>query len=443
MSGPAQYYGVSLLRNLYAGLRLALFLPLRASDYRVSPLHYTLLVAFNFAIWVIAAGARVGFEGDFEPTSLVVYLATVPLLLLAALLVAMAYGTPGELMLIAIALSASDLVFEVVSFVLPGVSAAGGFAETMALAFFVWMWVVSIRAVAVCCGMRRPQFYQAALAVSAMIAIVFFLFPKADVWLPQEAQAAEATPITEERIFHLQGELLERSLAAIKPGTPGKAEIYFIGFAPDSSQDVFLREMRFVKRLFDERFGTAGHSIALISSQDALEEFPIATVTSLGRALRRVGEAMNADDVLFLFLSAHGDRSHRLSASQPPLELTPLTPTALARMLQDAGIKWRVVVVSACYSGGFIEPLRDDNSVVITAAAPDRTSFGCESGRDFTYFGQAYFRDALSQTRSFIKAFELARDIVGKEEAAERLKPSLPQISVGRAIAERLKDLAQ
>src|SRR5919201_1181832 len=119
--------------------------------------------------------------------------------------------------------------------------------------------------------------------------------------------------------------------------------------------------MRFVKRLFDERFGTAGHSIALISSQDALEEFPIATVTSLERALQRVGEAMHGDeDILFLFLSAHGDRIHRLSASQPPLELTPLTPTALARMLQDAGIKWRVVVVSACYSGGFIEPLRDD-----------------------------------------------------------------------------------
>jgi len=34
----------------------------------------------------------------------------------------------------------------------------------------------------------------------------------------------------------------------------------------------------------------------------------------------------------------------------------------LARMLQDSGIKWRVVVVSACYSGGFIEPLFLDAS---------------------------------------------------------------------------------
>jgi len=271
-----------------------------------------------------------------------------------------------------------------------------------------------------------------------MMAVGIFLFPKADVWTAPEAEEDYA-PLADERLFHLQGELIERALAAIQPGRPGVREHYFVGFAPDASQDVFLREMRFVKRLFDERFDTTGRSIALASSYDALEEFPIASVTNLSRALARVGQAMNPDeDVLVLFISAHGDREHRLSASQPPLELTPLTPTALARVLQDAGIKWRVVVVSACYSGGYIEPLRDDNSIVITAAAPDRSSFGCEAGRDFTYFGQAFFRDALARTRSFVEAFKLAAEIVAKQEAEERLVPSLPQMAVGRAIAEML-----
>ena len=148
---------------------------------------------------------------------------------------------------------------------------------------------------------------------------------------------------------------------------------------------------------------------------------------------------MNADeDVLVLFVSAHGDREHRLSAWQPPLELAPLTPTALGRMLHDSGIKWRVVIVSACYSGGFVEPLRDDNSIVITAAAPDRSSFGCEAGREFTYFGQAFFRDALAKTLSFTEAFEIARELVSRQEAEEKLPASLPQIAVGRAIAEML-----
>jgi hypothetical protein len=153
---------------------------------------------------------------------------------------------------------------------------------------------------------------------------------------------------------------------------------------------------------------------------------------------------MNADeDVLFLFLSAHGERDYRLSAWQRPLELGPLTPTALARMLHDAGIKWRVVLVSACFSGGYIEPLRDDNSIVISASAPDRSSFGCESGRDFTYFGQAYFRDALARTRSFTEAFDIARGLVGEREAAEGKEASRPQIWVGAGAAERLKKLAQ
>ena len=188
-------------------------------------------------------------------------------------------------------------------------------------------------------------------------------------------------------------------------------EHYFVGFAPDASQDVFLKEMRFVKRLFDERFGTAGRSIALASSYDALEELPIASVTNLSRALaaRRPGDEPRRRRAVSSSLPRMADADHRLSAWQPPLELASLTPTALARMLHDAGIKWRVVVVSACYSGGFIEPLRDDNSIVITAAAADRTSFGCEAGRDFTYFGQAFFRDALAKTRSFTEAFDIAR----------------------------------
>ena len=434
----------SLARNLLAGLRLALFLPVRAFDYRVSALDYVLLVLFDFVAWVAVAAALAGFEGDFNLSAIPIYLASVSLVLGAALLVALAYGAAEKLLSVAVALSASEPWFELVVLVVPTVSAASGHGEVVLWIFLGWTLMTSVRAVAVVMGTRRPQLYQGALAVGAMIAIAFFAFPETDVWLPSAAQDEEAgAGLADERAFHLQGQLIERALADLRRGRPGVPELYFVGFAPDGSQDVFLREMRYVKQLFDERFGTAGRSIALASSRDALEEFPIGSVTNLARALNRVGEAMNADeDALFLFLSAHGDREHRLSASQPPLELAALTPTALARILQDSGIKWRVIVVSACYSGGYVEPLRDDNTLVIAAAAPDRTSFGCESGREFTYFGQAYFRDALAQTRSFTHAFEIAKELVAKQEAAEGLQPSRPQIWVGPEIAARLKKLA-
>jgi hypothetical protein len=428
-------YLVSLYRNLIAGARLALFMRVRAFDYRVSPLDYTALLAFNFAMWVGAAAIRAGLEGEFDPAALPIYLASIPLVLATAMLIVLAFGARERLLLVATALTASDPVFEIAGLAVAG-SAAG------VLILLAWMWLISLRAMVVCAGTRRPDVLKGALAVTAMLAVSFFIFPRTDVWqLPPDED--DPTPLTEERTFHLQGQLIERTLAGIAKGRAGVPELYFVGFAPDASEDVFLKEMRFVRGLFDERFGTAGRSIALVSSQDALEEFPIASVTNLSRALERVAQAMNGDeDTLFLFLSAHGYPDHRLSAVQPPLELASLTPTALSRMLQATGVKWRVIVVSACFSGGFIEPLRDANTIVITASAPERTSFGCEPGREFTYFGQAYFRDALAKTRSFTRAFDLAKDEVARMEAAEGLEASAPQMWVGAAIAERLKKVA-
>jgi len=432
--------GASLARNLLAGTRLAFFLPLRAFDFRVSAVDYAALVAFNCMLWILAAGLRVGFAGEIDYAALLVYLATVPLVLAAALLVALVYGAQQRLLAIAIALTASDSVFELAGLALPYLAALlGGLGVLTTFLLLGWIWAVAVRAVAVSAGTQRPQLYQGIFVVCAMMAIAFLLYPQTEVWQPPQEEE-DAAPLADERLFHLQGELIERSLASIQPGRASVREHYFVGFAPDASEEVFVRELRYVKRLFDERFGTAGRSIALASSNNALEELPIASVTNLARALERVGRVMNSDeDVLVLYITAHGDREHRLSAWQPPLELAPLTPTALARMLHDSGIKWRVVVVSACYSGGFVEPLRDDNTIVITAAAPDRTSFGCEAGRDFTYFGEAFFRDALAKTASFTEAFEIARQIVTQREAEERLPASAPQISVGRSIGELLR----
>jgi hypothetical protein len=435
-------YVVDLYRNLVAGARLALFMPVRALDFRAAPLDYVLLVAFNFAVWIAAAALRTGMAGEFDSAAIAIYLAAVPLVLLTGLVIAHVYGAPELVLLMAVALTASDALFELVALILPAAAAWTGYPSVAAIVLLAWIWIVSVRAVMVCASSQWPQVLKGAALVTAMIVIGFFAFPRTDVWLEAD-EGDEPAPLAEERIFHLQGELIERALAGIERGLPGVRELYFVGFAPDASQDVFVNEMRFVRRLFDERFGTARHSIALVNSYDALEEFPIASVTNLERALRRVAEQMNGDeDVLFLYLSAHGYEDHRLSAVQPPLELASLTPTALARLLQDAGIKWRVIVVSACYSGGYIEPLRDDNSVVITASAAERSSFGCETGRDFTYFGEAYFRDALARTRSFTQAFELAKAAVAKREAQGKLTPSLPQMWVGRAVAARLQQPA-
>ncbi len=55
-----------------------------------------------------------------------------------------------------------------------------------------------------------------------------------------------------------------------------------------------------------------------------------------------------------VYLVSHGSADHRLAADQWPLSLVELTPVGLKQLLDDAGIKWRIIVVSSCYSGGYI-----------------------------------------------------------------------------------------
>lgn len=70
------------------------------------------------------------------------------------------------------------------------------------------------------------------------------------------------------------------------------------------------------------------------------------------------------------------------------------SPAMLARALQAfPAATPKVVVLQACHSGGFASALAAVPNVVgLAAARHDRTSFGCDSGRDMTVFGAIYLR---------------------------------------------------
>ena len=207
----------------------------------------------------------------------------------------------------------------------------------------------------------------------------------------------------------------------------------------DGWQDVFMKEVNTVRALFDNRFDTRGHSVVLINNAKTLNTTPIASTTALQAALKRVGTLLNPEeDVLFLFVTSHGsDDPAYLSIDQDGLDLTQLTPGRLKAALAATPIKWKVIVVSACYSGGFIPALRDDNTLVITASSADRNSFGCDARNSMTDFGRAYFAEALNQTTSFTAAFELARKRIAAREKTEKLTPSLPQMEMGKNFAAK------
>jgi hypothetical protein len=221
----------------------------------------------------------------------------------------------------------------------------------------------------------------------------------------------------------------------------GPPELYFLGVAGFAPQDVFLKEIRSAQQLFDRRFGTRGRSMVLVNNVQTAATVPLAGLRNLQAALTGIARKMDVErDVLFLFLTSHGG-ADEFAIEYPPLPLSNLTAEELRAMLDRAGVKWRVIVISACYSGSFIPALEDKQTLVVTAAAADRSSFGCSSENDFTYFGDAYIGHALEHQNSFIDGFEEARRSIAQREHAERLTPSEPQIYVGAAIRAKLATL--
>jgi hypothetical protein len=234
-----------------------------------------------------------------------------------------------------------------------------------------------------------------------------------------------------------QAQLLDLVLQETLPTSADRPNLYFVGFAGFGREAVFKREVLAVRQLFDERFETKGRSIALINHPSTSDTIPLATVTNLERVLQQLGSLMDARrDTLFLFLTSHGEQG-KVTVQMPGISTRQLTPTRLKEMLDRAGIARRVIVVSACHAGSFIPALAGPTSLVMAAARADRSSFGCEDRRRWTYFGDAYFNRALRNETSFRKAFDRAKRWIALWEVRDGLGRSLPQVAGGDALTQR------
>jgi len=260
------------------------------------------------------------------------------------------------------------------------------------------------------------------------------------LWPCALSAVAERRSALDAAAHERQAQVLERALIELQPTRADHAQLYFVGFAGYGSQGVFKREVLAARQIFDTRFGTEGRSIALINNESTLDDVPRANDANLEHVLQ-LGSLMDTGrDTLFLFLTSHGDKG-RLAVEMPGYKFRPLTPQRLARMLDASGIKNRVIVVSACHSGSFIPALAAPTTLVIAAARADRSSFGCEDRRRWTYFGDAYFNRALRQEPSFKDAFARARRLIALWELRDKLVPSLPQIAGGEALGPALAEL--
>jgi len=268
-----------------------------------------------------------------------------------------------------------------------------------------------------------------------------FLLPTEPLWYPLQTNNEIEAPydIDVESVYYSQSQLLDKSVSNLIEGKPGVADLFFIGFAGDADEDVFMNETRSAQSIMDDYFNTFGRSLVLINNEETVDNIPLANGHNLKKSIKQVAQLMNIDeDILILFLTSHGSEDHTISANFPPFKLNDLNASVLNGALNSAGVKWRIIIISACYSGGFIESLADPYTLVITAASADRNSFGCGHDGQYTYFGDAYLESGLKQTKSFLNAFDVAKKIVLEKENKQGYKNSEPQIRIGAEIKNKL-----
>jgi hypothetical protein len=445
--------GIDLWRNLKSGLRLAFALPLSLLAFRVSVRQLIVLGVLNVLISAMVDYVRAGTDPVLSMHAIVYEGFNITALLLISAVLGAAFRQPHLRLALPVLVLAGDPVLALFDLILTLPGNQGGLLGLpirwagwwLSVA---WFALICWRATAVALMPRRPYFWLRSLAGAALLLVIVPLaFWAGQPWFyaappPLQRQAAQSPSPAAEAVLIKQPQLLYEALSDLEDERPGMTDLYFVGFGSYAAEDVFRKDIEVARDLFDDRFDTDGRSIALINNPQTMLDVPFATVSNLRATLSEIGDIIDPDqDVVMLYLTSHGSRDHKLSVEFEPLQLEQLTPGALKEMLDSAGIKWRIIVVSACYSGGFIETLQDDHTLIMTASASDRTSFGCGSESDATYFGDALFQHALRFEDSFVKAFAQAKARIEERERAEKLQPSQPQIFVGTQMAAKLPKL--
>lgn len=454
---------------LSAGLRAAFLLPPRVEGRTPTPLQLFVVAISVFGVDLmlqrlsVAGGARFDVQAWLSG----LFGVGVFVALLGWLLTAHASSATRPALVARHSLAACTAVWLLAS--LPNTllygalmaALAHGWSPAPALLSPVVAWVVfgvttvwSLAVSAVLAGRMAGWTWRVAVLVlvlagsTALMAWQFTARPwQVDEWADGSAEAPRLH--LSQQLFEDQQALLAQQLNAIRPpvevaGEP--AQVYGLVYAPYAAEDVFKRESALVADVLAQRFDAQGRVVQLLNHAATAQTHPWATPLNLQRALHGLAQRMNTQrDVLVVYLTSHGAQNFQLAASHEPLEVEPLTPAVLRGALDAAGIRHRVVAVSACYSGGWVDVLADPHTLVMTAADATHTSYGCGRLSELTFFGRALFDEQLRRSHSFEQAFAAAVPIIRQREI-DAGKPdgfSNPQIRTGEGIAPVLKALAE
>jgi len=250
-----------------------------------------------------------------------------------------------------------------------------------------------------------------------------------------------------------QVELMAQTLAQLQPQRPGVVDTYVLS-ASFYNDPVFESEAKEAAAVLARRFDAEGRTIILSTGRGANvpRTYPSATPNNFQAALGKIGATIDPnEDLVIVFTTSHGGQDGTVALMEANRMQGGLRPLSLRTALSQAGIRNKVIIVSACFSGHFILPFSSDpGALVLTAAAADKTSFGCEPSRDWTYFGDALFNHALRGGSSLLESYDDALSLIATWEKDLHVKwealpasqkkpgteplPSNPQSNVGDAV---------
>ncbi len=235
---------------------------------------------------------------------------------------------------------------------------------------------------------------------------------------------------------------LDTALAALQPERKGVVDAYVLSVALDSDP-VFAREARESGRVLTRRYDAEGRTLVLAGADGrGGTTLPSGSLTALSLALARVAELMDrSHDVLVLYVTAHGAPDAGIAYHDGDQGFGVLPPARLAALLDGLGIRNRLLLISACYSGAFVKRLMSDSTAILTAASATRSSFGCRAENDWTFFGDALINHALRKPQPLADAAAEARKTIIGWERAGRLDPSMPQVTIGEGVGTWLGPL--
>jgi hypothetical protein len=432
-----RYTFACLVRNVSAGARLALFRPVARGDFRIDlaqlALLFVLSALLDIAIDYVESAAGSGFDAG----GLTAEFVGAGVLLAAATVVALALRRPALALAVPVLALAAYPVLQVVRIALAHVPAAdaAGWAPTVAL--LGWSAVLIARATLVAVSgdgaPPRWQRYAAAVFVATAIVAGAFVGPTASWWSePGDVNSVAGSDggpnPASEPVMVAQRELIDAALADLDDERPGTTDLYFVGFGADAADDALAGEIKAAEQALADTYGAGGRTLGLINHPATLLSAPIATVTNLREALSEIGAAIDPDeDVVMIYLAGRGN-GEGLAARLPPLELLPLTPSVLDALLDEAGIRWRVIVVDACDAGDWIGALADDETAILAAGA-------CPRG-GMPRFGPSLFGEVLPAAGNLADALAHVHGSAGAGAP-------VPRLSLGRDLKARLEAMSR